>query len=70
MYTLFPRSTYSFMTHYVIHTVVPCMDERCYNITAYDVEFCLTMCVDRVATESGMVQLCVSCVHNSLARYT
>lgn len=58
-------------THYIIiHTIVPCMDERCHNVTAYDVESCLTMCVDRVATESGMVQLCVSYVHNSLARCT
>lgn len=41
------------------------MDKKCQNVAAFDLDFCLMLCTDNVATDNETIPLCVSLVWQS-----
>lgn len=39
---------------------VPCMDRRCQQISSFNIDYCLMVCVDNVATKDDTIDICVS----------
>ena len=53
MYTCSYKVIFQFRT-------VPCMDKRCQKVESFNINLCLTLCIDNIAVDDDAVSLCVS----------